>query len=132
MPIIAIDRLSHAYGQRQALIDLSLSIAAGEMFALLGPNGSGKSTLFKILSTLIPPQSGSVTYDFGNGPVSIDDPFRVRPHLAVLFQSPSLDKQLTTDENLRHHGHLYGLQGTRSQDAHRRGPRPLRPRRPPK
>lgn len=111
MPLLSIDRLSHAYGPRKALIDLSLSIAAGELFALLGPNGSGKSTLFKVLCTLIPRQSGAVHYDFGDGPVPIEQPFAIRPHLAVLFQSPSLDKQLTAYENLRHHGHLYGLQG---------------------
>ena len=111
MPIIAIDRLSHAYGQRQALIDLSLSVNGGEMFALLGPNGSGKSTLFKVLSTLIPPQSGTVSYDFGGSVIPLTQSSAIRPHLAVLFQAPSLDKQLTAYENLRHHGHLYGLQG---------------------
>jgi ABC-2 type transport system ATP-binding protein len=50
----------HAYGLRPALVDLSLTIASGELFAVLGPNGGGKTTLFRLLSTLIPVQRGSV------------------------------------------------------------------------
>lgn len=55
---VDIDHVSHAYGSRQALDDLSLSIAAGEIVAVLGPNGGGKTTLFRLLSTLIPLRSG--------------------------------------------------------------------------
>src|SRR3954464_12989765 len=107
-PAIAISNLSHSYAQRTALSDLSLEINEGEIFAFLGPNGSGKTTLFRILSTLIPPQSGSVRI------LNLDLPRAtnaIRPQIAVVFQSPSLDKQLTAEENLRHHGHLYGLRG---------------------
>ena len=53
--------MSHAYGSRQALVDLSLEIRAGELFAILGPNGGGKTTLFRLLSTLIPLQAGAVS-----------------------------------------------------------------------
>ena len=59
---IQIDRLSHCYGDRTAVEDLTLEISAGEIFTLLGPNGSGKTTLFRVLSTLIPLQSGSVNH----------------------------------------------------------------------
>ena len=48
-----IDHLSHRYGQRAALVDLSLRVNRGEIFGFLGPNGSGKTTLFRILCTLI-------------------------------------------------------------------------------
>jgi len=108
MPAISISNLSHSYGQRTALSNLSLDINPGEIFAFLGPNGSGKTTLFRILSTLIPPQSGAVrilNFDLPR------DTNAIRPQIAVVFQSPSLDKQLTAEENLRHHGHLYGLRG---------------------
>ena len=57
--VVQTDRLTHRYGQRIALHELTFSVAAGEVVALLGPNGSGKTTLFRILSTLIPPQDGS-------------------------------------------------------------------------
>jgi ABC-2 type transport system ATP-binding protein len=105
---IHISNLSHSYGQRTALSDLSLDINQGEIFAFLGPNGSGKTTLFRILSTLIPPQTGQVRI------LNLElprDTNQIRPQIAVVFQAPSLDKQLTAEENLRHHGHLYGLRG---------------------
>ncbi len=105
---IHIAGLSHSYGSRTALSELTLDVSAGEIFALLGPNGSGKTTLFRILSTLIPPQSGQVQMLDLDLPRQTD---QIRPRIAVVFQSPSLDKQLTAEENLRHHGHLYGLRG---------------------
>jgi ABC-2 type transport system ATP-binding protein len=107
-PIIHIDCLSHAYGGRRALDNLSLDIHPNEIFGFLGPNGSGKTTLFRILSTLIPPRSGQVAMLDLDLATQRDD---IRRHLGVVFQSPSLDKQLTAEENLRHHGHLYGLRG---------------------
>lgn len=75
---------------------------------MLGPNGSGKTTLFRILSTLIPTLPGKVR--IGNHDPAVDRD-AVRRSIGVVFQSPSLDKQLTSYENLTHHGHLYGLRG---------------------
>jgi ABC-2 type transport system ATP-binding protein len=103
---ISIDRLSHRYGERTAVDELSLSVAAGELFAVLGPNGSGKTTLFRVLSTLIPLQSGAVSvlgHDLAR------DPAAVRRQIGVVFQSPSVDKKLSVAENLWHQGRLYGL-----------------------
>src|SRR5438270_2813898 len=107
-PIVLVDHLTHAYGERTALSDISLDINPGEIFGFLGPNGSGKTTLFRILSTLVPPAEGTVSiaglnlHGWRNA---------IRQLIGVVFQSPSLDKQLTAEENLRHHGHLYGLRG---------------------
>ena len=108
-PAVDVDHLSHRYGERVALHDVSLAVAAGETVALLGPNGSGKTTLFRICSTLIHPQEGRVTVA---GADVAREPHEVRRRIGVVFQSPSLDKQLTAEENLRHHGHLYGLRGS--------------------
>jgi len=94
---------------RQALDGIDLSVRKGEIFGFLGPNGSGKTTLFKILSTLIPPNSGSGRI-FGLDIISRVD--EVRRKIGVVFQRPSLDKMLTVGENLRHQGHLYGLRGS--------------------
>jgi ABC-2 type transport system ATP-binding protein len=106
--IVEIEHLTHRYGERAALQDVSLRVAPGEAFALLGPNGSGKTTLFRILSTLVPPQEGRVVIDGLDLATKSGD---VRQRIGVVFQSPSLDKQLTAAENLRHHGHLFGLRG---------------------
>jgi ABC-2 type transport system ATP-binding protein len=103
---ISVRGVSFRYGERLALDDLSLDVTAGEIFAFLGPNGSGKTTLFRILSTLIPPQTGDVEI------LGCDvrrDPAAVRRQIGVAFQAPSLDKKLTVAENLRHQGRLYGL-----------------------
>ena len=108
-PAIHVEHLAHRYDDRVALDDVSLDVRAGETFALLGPNGSGKTTLFRVLSTLIEPTSGVATI-LGNDVVCRRDD--VRRDIGVVFQSPSLDRQLTAPENLRHHGHLYGLRGT--------------------
>lgn len=107
---LEISNLSHRYGTRAALTAVSFSVSVGELFGLLGPNGGGKTTLFKIVSTLITPIDGSVRV-FGRDVVA--DPDHVRRQIGVVFQSPALDLQLRVDENLRHHGRLYGLHGRR-------------------
>lgn len=105
---IEIVGVSHRYGERLALDDLSLAVPAGACFALVGPNGSGKSTLFRLLSTLIAPQRGSIRvlgHDIAR------ETSAVRLAIGVVFQAGSLDRQLTVRENLAHQGHLYGLRG---------------------
>jgi len=103
---IAVRQVSHRYGERVAVDSLSLDVRPGEIFAFLGPNGSGKTTLFRVLSTLIPLQSGDVDV-FGCDLRS--EVTAIRRQLGVVFQAPSLDKKLTVSENLRHQGRLYGL-----------------------
>ena len=105
---IDVSAVSHRYGSRTAVDGLSLSVASGEIFVFLGPNGSGKTTLFRVLSTLIPLQSGEITilgYSLRTNAAAI------RSRLGVVFQAPSLDKKLTVAENLHHQGKLYGLGG---------------------
>jgi ABC-2 type transport system ATP-binding protein len=109
-PAISVSHLSHCYGERTAVDDLSLTIERGEIFAFLGPNGGGKTTLFRVLSTLIPVQRGEARvlgFDLRS------ERSAVRSRIGVVFQAPSLDKKLTVAENLRHQGHLYGLRGNR-------------------
>ncbi len=105
---ISVRRVTHRYGDRVAVDDLSLEIAAGEIFAFLGPNGSGKTTLFRVLSTLIALQAGDVDV-FGCD--LCRDTTAIRRQMGVVFQAPSLDKKLTVGENLHHQGRLYGLGG---------------------
>ena len=112
-PIVAVSHLTYRYGPRTALDDLSLAVAPGEIFGFLGPNGSGKTTLFHILSTLLAAPAGAVRM-FGRDVAT--DTAEVRRRIGVVFQSPSIDRQLTATENLRHHGHLYGLGGRDLED----------------
>ncbi|MCH7752670.1 MAG: ATP-binding cassette domain-containing protein [Planctomycetes bacterium] len=106
---IVVSHVSHRYGSRVAVDDLSLEIHEGEIFVFLGPNGSGKTTLFRVLSTLIPLQDGSVSV-LGHDLQS--ETYAVRSALGIVFQAPSLDKKLTVAENLHHQGRLYGLPTT--------------------
>lgn len=108
VPAIHIAEVVHCYGQRRALAGVSLDIDAGEIFAFLGPNGSGKTTLFRLLSTLVPLQSGTIEI---LGADVRRETLAVRRQIGVVFQAPSLDKKLTAAENLWHQGHLYGLSG---------------------
>jgi ABC-2 type transport system ATP-binding protein len=106
--IVAVQNITHRYGERIALAAVSFQVQEGEIFGLLGPNGGGKSTLFRILSTLMAPTSGTATlcgHDVGR------DPAAVRRRIGVVFQSQSLDKKLTVEENLRGQGHLHGMSG---------------------
>jgi ABC-2 type transport system ATP-binding protein len=105
---LEVTRLVHRYGERTALAGLDLRVEQGEIFALLGPNGGGKTTLFRVLSTLIPVQSGRAEV---LGFDCMRQTAEVRRRIGVVFQAPSLDKKLTVSENLRHQGHLYGLAG---------------------
>jgi ABC-2 type transport system ATP-binding protein len=105
---LEVTRLVHRYGERTALAGLDLRVEQGEIFALLGPNGGGKTTLFRVLSTLIPVQSGRAAV---LGFDCMRQTAEVRRRIGVVFQAPSLDKKLTVSENLRHQGHLYGLAG---------------------
>jgi ABC-2 type transport system ATP-binding protein len=102
--------LSFGYAERLALDDVSFSIARGEIFGLLGPNGGGKTTLFRLISTLVPLQSGRVNI-LGHDPA--EDSAALRRRLGVVFQHPSVDGKLTVAENLAHHGRLYGMGGAR-------------------
>ena len=105
---ISVSQVFHRYGERTALDGVDLEIAAGKIFVLLGPNGSGKTTLFRLISTLMPIQQGRIHVA---GVDASADPMGVRGKIGIVFQSPSLDKKLTVDENIACQGALYGIGG---------------------
>lgn len=111
--MIQVQNLTHRYGDRIALSNVSFEVKKGEIFGLLGPNGGGKSTLFRILSTMMVPTEGHALiagFDVESNPAE------VRRHVGVVFQTQSLDKALTVEENLRAQGHLHGLSGAILRD----------------
>ena len=106
--MIEVRNLTHRYGDRVALSNVSFEVKKGEIFGLLGPNGGGKSTVFRILSTMMVPTEGQAIIA---GSDVVLDPGAVRRHVGVVFQTQSLDKALTVEENLRAQGHLHALSG---------------------
>ena len=103
---IKVENVSHKFGDRVALDNITLQVMAGEMYGLLGPNGGGKTTLFRMLCTMLSPTQGTIHLLGKSTSTSA-----VRAHIGVVFQHPSLDARLTVSENLRHQGHLYGMKG---------------------
>ena len=92
--------------QRNAVDGISFDVRAGEFFALLGPNGAGKTTTISILTTTLSPTSGTATID---GQDIVTEASAVRRKVGIIFQRPSLDKNLTGEENVRFHAVLYGV-----------------------
>ena len=109
---VEIRELARYYGARKALNGVSFDVQEGEIFGLLGPNGGGKTTLLRILSTLLVPSSGRATI-FGLDVAR--QPQEVRRRIGIVFQAQNVDGKLTSAENLRHQGHLYGMRGKRLQ-----------------
>ncbi len=93
-------------GDFTAVDSVSFEVEKGEIFAFLGPNGAGKSTTIKMLTTLLTPTSGAIIL---NGYDPEKDADQVRHSFGIVFQDPSLDDELTAEENLELHGVLYGV-----------------------
>ena len=107
-PVIDVRDLVKRYrkADRNAVDGVSFSVYPGEFFALLGPNGAGKTTTISILTTTLAPTSGRV--DIG-GADAIHQAAAVRRQVGIIFQKPSIDRNLSGEENVRFHAILYGL-----------------------
>ena len=106
--MIRFSSLTRRYGPVVAVDDLSLEVAAGEVYALLGPNGAGKTTALRCLATLLAPSGGSASVD---GIDVTDDPVRVRARLSFIAASMGLYERLSARELVEYFGQLHGLQG---------------------
>jgi ABC-2 type transport system ATP-binding protein len=105
--IIKVENLIKRYkdSEMNAVDDITFSVNEGEFFSMLGPNGAGKTTTLSILNSTLNPTSGSVTI---NNHDIFYESIKVREKIGVIFQSPSLDANLTAEENIRFHSVLYG------------------------
>jgi ABC-2 type transport system ATP-binding protein len=90
----------------RAVDDISFDVEQGKIFGLLGPNGAGKSTTIKVLSTLIPPTSGTVTI---NGFDAVKQSLDVRKSLCVVLQENAVEMFLTVRNNFYTFGRFHGL-----------------------
>lgn len=98
--------ITHAFGSRTVLADLSLELRSGEVLAILGHNGAGKTTLFRILATLLRPTRGVVAL---NGWQLPRDAREVRRRIGYVADHPLLYEELSPAENLAFFARLYGL-----------------------
>jgi ABC-2 type transport system ATP-binding protein len=106
--IIHVEHLIKRYKRAvvSAVDDISFDVAPGEFFVLLGPNGAGKTTTISILTTTLSPTSGQIQIAGYN---LATEASAVRQCIGIIFQNPSLDVNLTAEENVRLHAILYGL-----------------------
>ena len=105
-PAVAIEGVSHFYGARQALDEVSFAIAPSTFAVLLGLNGAGKSTLFSLITRLYAVQRGHIRI-FGRD-VSRESSECLR-RIGVVFQPRTLDLDLSVIQNLTYHAALHGI-----------------------
>ena len=112
-PALSVERVSHAYGARLALDDVSFTVPCGSFTVLLGLNGAGKSTLFSLITRLYPIREGTIRV---LGHELQREPGEALRRLGVVFQARTLDLDLSVIQNLAYHAALHGISG---RDARR-------------
>ncbi|MBR1655477.1 MAG: ABC transporter ATP-binding protein [Prevotella sp.] len=105
MNAIEVNGISKRYGRVQALHDVSLTVGKGEVFGIIGPDGAGKTTLYRILSTLLLPDSGNALVD---GYDTIRQMGEIRKRVGYMPGRFSLYQDLTVEENLKFFATLFG------------------------
>jgi len=103
---INVANLSKSYGSIHAVDNLVLSVKSGQVFGFLGPNGAGKSTTIKLLTTLIPPSSGSLSI---LGIDAISNPLKIRHKIGVVLQQPSYEPTLSVEKSLDKYGMMWNV-----------------------
>ena len=102
---VVVEGLSKSFGATKAVRDVSLSVPSGELFGFIGPDGAGKTTLFRILATLLLPDTGRAQV------LGLDvakDLWALRPRLGYMPGRFSLYPDLSVEENLRFFAAVFG------------------------
>lgn len=107
--MLEVREISKSFKKTVAVDHLSMYIEKGESVGLLGPNGAGKSTTISMISTLLPPDNGTIEYKNIN---ILKNASTIRPVLGVVPQEIALYEELSAYENMRFFGKIYGLKGT--------------------
>jgi branched-chain amino acid transport system ATP-binding protein len=97
--MLRLEGVSAAYGNIQALCEVSLEIAEGQMVAIVGPNGAGKSTMFKVISGVVPATGGRITYE-GADLLALDPADRAARGISHVPEGRQVFKSMTIAENL--------------------------------
>jgi ABC-2 type transport system ATP-binding protein len=106
--LIHVEALTKKFGDKTAVDGISFAVEGGEIYGLLGPNGAGKTTTLSMLSGLLAPDSGRITFD---GVDLARDPLGCKRRLGVVPQEIAVYEELSAVENVRFWGSLYGLSG---------------------
>src|ERR1700726_4946974 len=112
-PALEVSRVSHRYGARIALNDVSLTVRQSSFTVLLGLNGAGKSTLFSLITRLFAIRSGRIRI---LGHDVVDEPAAALSKLGVVFQSRALDADISVRQNLMYHAALHGIARKRADE----------------
>jgi ABC-2 type transport system ATP-binding protein len=106
MSCIDVNHLSKSYGSVKAVDDVELLVEPGQVFGFLGPNGAGKSTIIKLLTTLIPPSSGTLSI---LGIDAVKNPLQIRHRIGVVLQQPSYEPTLSVEKSLDKYGMMWNV-----------------------
>ena len=111
---LEVQNLSHCYGAKKALDNVNFKVPKGKFCALLGPNGAGKSTIFALLTRLFVPSGGDINI------ADVDllkSPGEALAKIGVVFQQPTLDMDLTVQQNLIYAAALHGVSGHNAREV---------------
>ena len=114
MNAIEVNNLSKSYGAVKALDEVSFSVGKGEVFGLIGPDGAGKTTLYRILCTLLLPESGTATVDGFDVVKQMTD---IRRRVGYMPGRFSLYQDLTVQENLEFFATLFNTTVEQGYDS---------------
>jgi len=112
--VIRVENLTKRFGDKIAVDGISFAVKEGEIYGFLGPNGAGKTTTISLITGLLSPDSGRITFE---GVDLAADPIRCKRRMGVVPQEVALYEELSARENLRFWGGLYGLSGKTLDDA---------------
>ncbi|MBR6242399.1 MAG: ABC transporter ATP-binding protein [Ruminococcus sp.] len=105
MNIFEVKDLSKSYKDLKAVDNISFSVEKGKIYGILGPNGAGKSTTIKMISGLLKPDSGKITYEDGQKIT------KWSKNIGLVPQEIAIYSELTAEENLRYFASLYKISG---------------------
>ena len=106
MSALSIDNVSHFFGSFCALNDVNFKISGGDFTVLLGLNGAGKTTLYSLITRLYNTAKGEIKI---YGSSLSKKPYQALKNIGVVFQQPTLDLDLSVNENLMYHSSLHGM-----------------------
>lgn len=103
---IEVKGITRRFGRKLVLRGIDLAVKEGEYFTIFGPNGAGKTTFIKVLAALLRPSAGSVQIAGLN---LKENPVEIRRRIGVVGHQTLLYDELTTHENLKFYGMMYGV-----------------------